>query len=210
MAEQPTKKASVLVEDLNNIPNIVSSMGLGIAAAQRAFNLDYLESLERLFALAKMMSSAEAGDLKDIFQDIVKAMAPSRYQFTETTISVRMDLAQSMQEGASATLGASVGAVALNASYTRGFAYDYGAAAEVKTVIDAIPFDPAVMSELLLKAEKFSAKKLDLTRQSEVDVAFMEKSKELLDNAGLTPKEEPAKPEDPGTGTDDTEQGDSE
>lgn len=177
-------KASVLVHDLNNIPNIISSMGLGIAAAQRAFNLDYLESLERLLAIAKEISKEDNADLAPIFDHIVKAMAPSRYQFSETTVSVRMDLAQSMQTGTSATLGASVGAVAVNAAYTQGFAYDYRAAAEVKTVINAVHFDPNVLQTLLDNAKNLGNKVLELPEDmAKVDKAFMEKSKELVEKA---------------------------
>jgi len=47
---------TTLIKDLTNVPSIISSLGLGVAAAQKAFNLDYLESLERLFALAKVMA----------------------------------------------------------------------------------------------------------------------------------------------------------
>lgn len=178
------EKASVLVQDLNNIPNIISSMGLGISAAQRAFNLDYLECLERLLAIAKEMSNETNADLAPIFDHVVKTMAPSRYQFSETTLSVRMDLAQSMQTGASATLGASVGAVAVNAAYTQGFAYDYRAAAEVKTVINAVHFDPNVMQTLLDNAGKLGSKVVELPDDvPEVDKAFMEKSKELVGKA---------------------------
>ena len=208
-------KVSVLVNDLTNIPNIISSLGLGISAAQRAFNLDYLESLERLFALAKVMSEKfdppqNADDnnaqtqknLSDIFTEIVKGMAPARYQFTETTMSVRMDLGQAMQSGSSASLGASVGAVAVNAAFTSGFSYDYRAAAEVKTVIHAMPFNPQVMNTLLQKAKEFNDKALELPDRTSVDKAYMDKSiqlqekltgseaskqvKEIPDNAGTS------------------------
>ena len=200
-------KVSVLVNDLTNIPNIISSLGLGISAAQRAFNLDYLESLERLFALAKVMSekldppqNADASDaqaqknLNDIFTEIVKGMAPSRYQFTETTMSVRMDLGQSMQSGSSASLGASVGAVAVNAAFTSGFSYDYRAAAEIKTVIHAMPFNPQVMNTLLQKAKEFGDKTLEIPERTSVDKAYMDKSIELQkkltsDNTNKTNKQ---------------------
>ena len=174
------KKASVLVKDLTNIPNIIASLGLGISSAQKAFNLDYLNSLRTLFTLAGDMSQSQE-DFAPLFQDIVKAMAPSRYQFTESTVSVRMDLAQSMQQGSSKTLGASVGAIAVNAAFTKGFAYDYRAAAEVKTVIDAIPFDPTVMQTLLAKAQEIKNKSIELPDDAPVvDKAIVEQSSELL------------------------------
>ena len=134
---------SQLIQDLSNVPNIISSLGLGIAAAQKAFNIDYLNGLERLLAMAKMIhgeeDNANADKFSDLFMNLVTTAAPQRYQFTETTLAVRMDLSQSIQRGTTAKLGMSVGAVTLNAAMTEGFSSNYRAAAEVKTVLQARP-----------------------------------------------------------------------
>ncbi|MEO1257611.1 MAG: hypothetical protein AAFZ15_02405 [Bacteroidota bacterium] len=176
-------KPSQLIEDLSNVPNIISSLGLGIAAAQKAFNLDYLNGLERLFAIAQKIhgeNNEERDKFKDMFINIVQTMAPYRYQFAETTLAVRLDLAQAIQKGSSASLGVSVGAVTLNAAMTEGFSSNYRAAAEVKTVLQAVPFDPAQVASLIANATALSNKKLDLPDQSAVDQACMEKSAEIL------------------------------
>src|SRR5947209_14711668 len=120
------KKVSELINDLSSVPNIIGNLGLSIAAAQKAFNLDYLENIERMFALIKAtLGGVKAGDathpaaalsadeqakvdaMASTIQDMLKAIAPSRYQFSETTLSVRLDLAQTLQ--ASATVGLGVG-----------------------------------------------------------------------------------------------------
>ena len=188
MSSQPSK----LIQDLSNVPNIISSLGLGIAAAQKAFNLEYLNGLERLMALAKMIHGEDNENrdkFKDLFINMVSTMAPPRYQFTETTLAVRMDLSQSVQKGTSASLGLSVGAVTLNAAMTEGFSSNYRAAAEVKTVLQAVPFDPAQVAALIANASALNNKVLDMPAQSAVDKAFMDKSAEIFENVtGAKPK----------------------
>lgn len=177
-----SKSTSVLINDLTNVPNIISSLGLGVAMAQKAFNLEYLQAMERLFTLARMLRNHEDSDsFKEIFNDIIKTMAPSRYQFTETTLTVRMDLAQSLQQGTSASLGMSVGAATINAAFTQGFSYDYRAAAEVKTVLNAVNFDANAMNILLERAKALGDDNLKLPKRSEVDKAYMDKSAELYE-----------------------------
>ena len=46
---------SNLIKDLSTVPTIVGGLGLSIAAAQKAFNLDYLENIERLLAMTKKL-----------------------------------------------------------------------------------------------------------------------------------------------------------
>ena len=176
-------KPSQLIEDLSNVPNIISSLGLGIAAAQKAFNLEYLNGLESLFAIAQKIHGENNEDrdkFKDIFMNIVQTMAPYRYQFTETTLAVRLDLAQAVQKGTSASLGVSVGAVTLNAAMTEGFSSNYRAAAEVKTVLQAVPFDPAQVAALIANANALNNKDLTLSDPTPVDQAYMDKSAEIL------------------------------
>ena len=202
-------RASKLVSDLTKIPNIVGGLGLSIAAAQKAFNLDYIESVERLVAVAKSLGSVQGandpGDPTDpnmvynLIFDIVKAMAPSRYQFTETTLTVKMDLAQTMDVGATASLGVEMGGVAVNAALTMGYGYDYRAAAEVKTVLHAYPTDAQVMSTLLTQAASIKPSALTLPTQHEVDQSFIDKSAAIVEKVtGVKPPEieTPSPPED--------------
>ena len=55
-------KASKLVGDLASVSEIVGALGLSIAAAQKAFNLDYLDSVERLLFLVKMLLGGKKVD----------------------------------------------------------------------------------------------------------------------------------------------------
>ena len=170
-------KAGRLVQDLSNVPSIVGSLGLAVAEAQKAFNLDYLDNIERILGLIKALLDAkdESGADVDLGEHVafVEAMllqlAPSRYQFTETTLEVSMDLAQTLDVGASAGFSAGVGAIALNASVTVGFGYDYRAAAHVKSVLHAIPTDKAAFNALLGRAKDLDAKTLELPPGATVD-----------------------------------------
>ena len=46
-------KTSELIQDLNSVPSIVGALGLSIAAAQKAFNLDYLSRSSASSQLSK-------------------------------------------------------------------------------------------------------------------------------------------------------------
>jgi hypothetical protein len=89
----------------------------------------------------------------DQFLSLFKAMAPSRYQFTETVVEVRADLQMSnaSETGLEAAVGIKtpVFAVAVNASYTKRSAYDYQAAALIRTQLNAIPANPDLLDKLL-------------------------------------------------------------
>ncbi len=191
--------ASVLVKDLANVPSIVGALGLSIAEAQKAFNLDYLESLERLLAMTKSLLGEKkqgAGDttadlapaerekleaFRQLVFEMIKSCAPSRYQFTETTLKVRMDLAQSLDVGANVGFGLALGAVAVNAGLSIGFGYDYRAAAECHTVIHAIPADSTAMQTLLSRAKELNDKALELPERSTVDSKVLEQAATIFE-----------------------------
>ena len=199
MAEPQVQHASDLIKDLSNVPNIIGGLGLSIANAQKAFDVNYVESLERILALIKAMLGGQKDDgtgkpvdltaeekdrvtaMAQTIQEMLSKLAPSRYQFTETTLSVRLDLAQSLQIGGTVGLGFGVGAISLSAAFTIGYSYDYRAAAECRTVIHAYPMDPAVFTALLGRAEKLDARALELPPRSAVDKALFEKSSALLE-----------------------------
>jgi len=195
-------KASKLIQDLNNVPSIVGGLGLSIAAAQRQLNLDYLESIERLLALTKAtlgerkeggidIEGAEKTRLeqfRELLQDVLKSTAPSRYQFTETTLAVRLDLAQSMDLGASAKLGIGFGALAVNAGMTLGYGYDYQAAAEVRTVLHAHTLDPKVQDTLMKRAKDLNDKALAVPERTDTEKSIEAATKRIAESAtGITP-----------------------
>jgi hypothetical protein len=192
------KHASDLIKDLSNVPNIIGGLGLSIATAQKAFDTDYLDSIERILALIKIMLGGKKDDghgnavdlddnekeslagMSQVIQELLTKLAPSRYQFTETTLSVKLDLAQSTQVGGTVGLGFGVGAVSVSAAFSIAYSYDYRAAAECRTVIHAYPPDHAVFTALLGRAEKLSDKVLELPPRSAVDKLLFDKSSELL------------------------------
>lgn len=194
-----TQPASSLIKDLSNVPNIIGALGLSIANAQKAFDVDYLDSIARILALIKIMLGGQKADaqgnpanltddekaklegMSQVIQEMLTKLAPSRYQFTETTLSVRLDLAQSLQIGGTVGLGFGVGAISLSAAFTIGYSFDYRAAAECRTVIHAYPADHAVFTALLGRADKLAASALELPPRSQVDKALFDKSSALLD-----------------------------
>ncbi len=190
-------KLSKLVQDLSELPNIIGNLGLSIAAAQRAFNLDYIESMERLVAMAKELvgQDAEGGanaDLKDSqLSTILRQISPSRYQYTETELEFRADLAQTKRSSVSAGLGIGVGAIAVNASFTSAYGYDYRASARVRTVIHARDPEGAAFQQLLDRAKDLGKQALELPATSTVDKEVLAANERIFKQ--ITGKEPPEK-----------------
>ena len=181
-----------IIEDLTHIPNIIAGLGLSIAEAQRHFDLDYLQSVERLLVMAQSMlggqkslpatagsSSTATTELtaeerkqqeqfQALFKELLIAVAPSRYQFTETTLTVKLDLAQHIDVSAGVGLSAGIGGVAINAALSIGYGSDYRGAAECKTILQAVPADQATLRLLLDRAKDLSAKDLSMPERSKV------------------------------------------
>lgn len=179
--------SSKIIEDLTHIPNIIASLGLSIAEAQRHFDLDYLQSLERLLVMAQALLGNRKGSgeeltpeerkqqeqFQSLLKDMLMAVAPSRYQFTETTLTVKLDLAQHLDVSAGVGLSAGIGGVAVNAALSIGYGSDYRGAAECKTVLHAIPADQATLRTLLDRAKDLSANSLSMPERSKVDSAVL-------------------------------------
>jgi hypothetical protein len=203
--------ASDLIKDLSNVPNIIGALGLSIAAAQKAFDVEYLDSIERILAMIKILLGGKAADATGapvdptkeqkenldaaapFIKEMLMKLAPSRYQFTETTLSVRLDLAQSLQVAGTVGLGLGFGAITLSAAFTIGYSYDYRGAAECRTVIHAYPADQATFNSLLGRAEKLSESALTLPPRSPVDQTLFDKNSAVLDKLtgmkALAPKD---------------------
>ena len=181
-------RASKLVKDLDNIPSIIGALGLSIAEAQKAFNLDYIENIERIVAIAAsigkgMGDTAEGSvdeDVRKFVLELLRQLAPPQYQFTETTLSVKMDLAQTMQAGAGAGFSVGYGAFAVNGAVSMAYGSDYRAAAEVKTVIHAVPSDAATLGALLGRAKELNDRALELPDGAEVDKRLVDNTHELV------------------------------
>ncbi len=207
---------SQLINDLHSVPEIIAALGLAIADAQKRLNLDYLQALERVLVMALAMTGNQKGVsesnaivAKDLTEDekkqrekfsaellmLVQALVPPRYQFTETTLTVRLDLAQSLQVGGSVGVAAGVGAVAVNASMSVGFGYDYRAAAECKTVLHAVPPGADIFQALLARASELNNKELKLPEDAQLDKDIRDQSERLFQRmtgflpAPVTPEE---------------------
>jgi hypothetical protein len=183
--------SSQLIEDLTQVPNIIGRLGLSIAEAQKAFNLNYLENLEQIVCLIKkilgddrMVGGEKPSDLQkfsDTLKEMLMAMAPSRYQYSETTFTVRLDLAQSTQFAGTVGVGLGYGGIAINAAFTIGYGFDYRAAAECHTVIHAIPADQTVFKPLLERAKEIHSKALEFTSQDKFYKAMAEQSSKIVE-----------------------------
>ncbi|MCB0583560.1 MAG: hypothetical protein KDD10_30045 [Phaeodactylibacter sp.] len=180
-------QANILIKDLSNVPSIIGALGLSISAAQKAFNLEYLENLEKMITMAKRLLGQEGMENNQKFQEfnalisnMVLTLAPTRYQFTETTLSVRLDLAQTMSKGEQVGLGVNMGAVAVNAAMTSAFGFDYRAAAEVKTVLQAVPPDVAAFKALLGRAAMISNDAIALPSPATVDQNIIDTTERIF------------------------------
>jgi hypothetical protein len=118
--------------------------------------------------------------------ELIKAIGPSRYQYSETTLKVRIDLSRSLDVTGSLGVGAGFGAVTVNAALTVGYAYDYQAAAECTTVLHAVPTNETVLVALLNRAKEIGAQPLALPARSAADDKLIEQLKTL--SAALAPK----------------------
>lgn len=139
-------------KSLQTLPRLISDLALSIAEAQRRMDQNYLEQLAAFTALILPLLKDGSGKAEQ-YLTLFREIAPSRYQFTETVVEVRADL--QMTTASQSSLEAQVGintpvfAVAVNASYTKRSAYDYRAAAVIRTQLNAIPSNTQVLDKLL-------------------------------------------------------------
>jgi hypothetical protein len=261
-------KLDQLTSQLTNLPELIARLGLGIAAAQKALNVDYVEGLSSVVGQALRIAQHDRGqpssggyaeiakaatDLKakadaaeqarvaaeganppdaqktatyaaakkayddalatfasavdgegkgrmDSIMALLRLMAPSRYQFTETTLDFSADLSQSMRVGVDASLGVSVQAVAVNAALTLGYGYDYHSAARITTRLHAIPADMGVLEKLLGRAAALDGQKLSPPTLNPVDAALFTAVGNVY-NAQLDSKKTPLPAPDPANPT---------
>jgi hypothetical protein len=171
---------------LGTVPGLIGELAMSVAAAQARLDRNYVDSFTKFVEVVRkaVNEGVEDGtkdttlkpDDKTKAKDaaatrligLFQAIAPSRYQFTETVLEVRADL----QASGTTSLGAgfSVGgpaAVAVNASYTRRNSYDYRAAALIKTTLHAISASDDVLKELLARLEKTPVTELPESREAD-------------------------------------------
>jgi hypothetical protein len=186
---RPSKRAkgwspntSDLIQDLNSVPNIIGGLGLSIASAQKALDANFLDGVQRILAMAHSVVGPATGNEEALafLKDMLLKLAPSRYQFTETTLTVRLDLAQSLKFSGTVGLGFGLGAININAAFTLGYAYDYRAAAQCQTVLHAYAMDANTFTALLSRAGAINDKSLELPPRTQVEQAILDKNSEIL------------------------------
>jgi len=182
MAEAPDKpmpQYDRLTSQLYHLPSIVGRLGISIAEAQKELNLDYVNSVGRLMEMIKTTVGADNAADVPAMQSLLEALAPSRYQFTETTIEFSADLSESVQKGVQIGASVGAGAVMVNAAMTLGYAHDYRASARITSVLHARPAggDPEFPKALLARKKEIDAAKLALPEAAQVD-------KDILDRVG--------------------------
>ncbi len=146
-------QASRLVNDISYLPAILGRMGLSVAEAQDELNNGYVQAVAELAKLLGTLvpKSDPPGQLDPQIATLLLQLAPSRYQFSETTFDFSADLAESFNAGGSAELRLGTKAVALNAAIAVGFGYDYRAAARITCKLHALPAGKDITSELLTR-----------------------------------------------------------
>ena len=173
-----------LTSQLYHLPAIIGRLGVSIAEAQKELNLDYVTNVGRLMEMMKdTLGKSADPDKQDALRALLEALAPPRFQFTETTIEFSADLSETLRAGAQA--GASVGTAALmvNAAFTLGFGYDYRAAARVKSVLHAMPAggDPGFPKALLDRAKEVDPGKLGLPDRTDLDKELYDRVSKVYD-----------------------------
>lgn len=155
-------QASRLVNDLSYLPAILGRMGLSVAEAQDELNNGYVQAVAELAKLLGdlLPKSNTPGQLDPQIATLLLQLAPSRYQFSETTFDFSADLAESFNAGGSAELRLGTKAVALNAAIAVGFGYDYRAAARITCKLHAMPVGKDIASELLTRVATIDSTQL--------------------------------------------------
>src|SRR5829696_9291228 len=89
MAEE--SKVDEFYQKLSTLPRLISDLALSIAEAQRRLDENYLKELRDFTDIILPLLQDGTGKA-DQYLALFKAIAPSRYQFTETVVEVRADL----------------------------------------------------------------------------------------------------------------------
>ena len=125
LPEIPEMSADRLTSQLYHLPAIIGRLGLSVANAQSALNADYTENVKELISIVKEIIPKTKPEARAEIESLIKQLAPSRYQFTETTLDFSADLSEAVDVAGSIGLGAGFGAVVINAGVSVGFARDY-------------------------------------------------------------------------------------
>jgi len=180
----PPMSADRLTSQLYHLPAIIGRLGLSVANAQKALNADYTHNVKELVALIKDVIPASDTDSKVAIESLLKQLAPSRYQFTETTLDFSADLSESLDVAGSVGLGAGFGAVVINAGLSVGFGRDYRAAARIKTILHALPADDKFTGDMLKQADSLRTEGVQLPPRTEVSTSVNNNLRDIVKMSG--------------------------
>ncbi len=161
-----------LTGQLYHLPGIIGNLGISVANAQKALNSDYIRNVQIVIdMIAKMLENQNdpQADTVAVVKELLKQLAPSRYQFTQTTLEFHADLAERKQKDMQAALGGGFSSVTISAGYAKSFGYDYRAAARVTAVLDALPANDATFQALVDKAKDIKLKAEDLPEKYQIE-----------------------------------------
>jgi hypothetical protein len=129
------------VSQLHEVADVVGDLGCNIAAAQKLLNKDYVDSLKALMRTAAdhLGEGATADARAQALLGLLRSLAPSRYQFTETVVEFAADLAESKQRSAMIGGGATFKMLQVNAALSMGYGEAYRSAARITATIHAVP-----------------------------------------------------------------------
>ncbi len=146
---------SKAMDDLSQVPAIIASLGQAIAESQKQFDINYLNGIANLASIAKQFADGTPGVSKDLLDHLISTAAPPRYQFTETSLTVRLDLAESKQMAGELGIGFGFAGVAVNAAFSMSSSQNFRESAEIRTVIHAVlPQDNKTVFDALLSRAK--------------------------------------------------------
>lgn len=174
----PAKEPALdrLTSQLYHLPAIIGRLGLSIANTQKVLDADYVENVKKLMGLmARTLgesSDAEVEQKAAAMHALLESLAPSRYQFTETTIEFSADLAETADLTLAAGVGFGAQAITVNAAFSLGYGYDYRAAARIRVNLHAQPTDPHLAKALVERAVTLQADQLDLPQLSAVEKEY--------------------------------------
>jgi hypothetical protein len=133
-------------------------------------------------------NQGQVGISVDLLNHLISTAAPARYQFTETTLTVKLDLAESRDIMAQGGIGFGFGGVVVNAAFAMSFAQEFRAGAEVRTVIHAVlPQDNKTVFDILInRAKELTA--VTLPENAKMDDRLFNAVKEAAKVVGAAPR----------------------
>lgn len=153
-------KINELTSQMDTLPGIIGRLGVNIATAQKELDKNFVDNIIALSGLIRSTIGTAGNSAPDealkLMNELLKSIAPSRYQFTETSFDLKIDLSESSRSVTAGSGAINLKAIALSAAMSRAYGYDYQAAARVSCVIHARPVGEALSSTLLDRARNLT------------------------------------------------------